>query len=134
MDQVLDSLGKGRVFSLLDPVSSFDQITALKDTVHFTEFCAHTGLYEWLVMPLGSSASPGWFGKVVNEVVQGLEQVTAYVDDVSVFDSDPTAHANTMLAPPPVRIDIYLWHFLRLVARRTRQVLCRIKHGLIQRE
>ena len=122
------------MFSLFDLASSFYQITAHNDTVPLTALCTPTGLYERLVMPQGSSASPGWFGKVVNEVVQGLEQVTAYVDDVSVFDSDPTAHANTMLAPPPVRIDIYLWHFLRLVARRTRQVLCRIKHGLIQRE
>ena len=33
MDQVLDSLDSGRVFSLFDLVSSFHQITAHKDTV-----------------------------------------------------------------------------------------------------
>ena len=45
VDQVLDSLGKGRVFSLFDLVSSFHQITAHKDTVPFTAFCTPTGLY-----------------------------------------------------------------------------------------
>ena len=59
VDQVLDSLGKGRVFSLFDLVSSFYQITAHKDTVPLTAFCTPTGLYEWLVMPQSSSASPG---------------------------------------------------------------------------
>ena len=96
VDQVLDSLGSGRVFSLFDLVSSFHQITAHKDTVPLTAFCTPTGLYEWLVMPQGSSASPGWFVKVINEVIKGLTQVAAYLDDVIVFDSDPVTHVRTI--------------------------------------
>ena len=38
VDQVLDSVGKGRVFSLFDLVSAFDQITAHKDTAPLTAF------------------------------------------------------------------------------------------------
>ena len=70
VDQVLDSLGSGRVFSLFDLVSSFHQTKAHKDTVPLTAFCTPTGLYEWLVMPQGSSASPGWFVKVINKVIK----------------------------------------------------------------
>ena len=98
MDQVLDSLGKGRDFSPFDLASSFHQTTAHKDTVPLTAFCTPTDLYEWLVMPQGSSASPGWFVKVINEVTKGLEQVVAYLDDVIVFDSDPQAHDKTIRA------------------------------------
>ena len=61
VNQLLDSLGAGRVFSLFELVSSFHQITAHKDTVLLTAVCTPTGLYKWLVMPQGSSASPGWF-------------------------------------------------------------------------
>ena len=43
-------------------------------------------------MPQGSSASPGWFVKMINEVIKDLKQVVAYLDDVIVFDSDPIAH------------------------------------------
>ena len=49
-------------------------------------------------MPRGSSTSPGWFVKVINQVITGLEQVAAYLDDVVAFDSDPTAHVKTMRA------------------------------------
>ena len=70
VDQVLGSLGKGRVLFLFDLVSSFHEITALKDTVPLTAFCTPTGLYGWLVMPQGSSASPGWFFKVIHEVIR----------------------------------------------------------------
>ena len=87
----LDSLGKGRVFSLFDLVTSFHQITAHKDTVPLTAFRSPTGLYEWLVMPQARSASPGWFVKVMNEVIKVLAQVAAYFDDVN-SNSQPTTH------------------------------------------
>ena len=96
MGQVLDTLGSGRVFSLFDLVSSSHQIKAQKDTVPLTAFCTPTGLYEWLVMFQGSSASPGWFVKVINVVIKDLKQVVAYLDDVIVFDSDPIAHVQTI--------------------------------------
>ena len=83
---------------MLDLVSSFHQITAHKDTIPLTAFCAPTGLYEWVVMPQGSSASSEWFVKVSDEVIKGLEQVAAYLDDVIVFDFDPTALFKTMRA------------------------------------
>ena len=49
-------------------------------------------------MPQGSSASPGWFVKVINEVIKGVERVAAYLDDVIVFDPDPTDHVANILA------------------------------------
>ena len=60
------------VSPLFDLVSPFLQKKAHKDTVPLTAFCAPTGLHEWLVMPQGSSASPGWFVKVINEVIEDL--------------------------------------------------------------
>ena len=47
-------------------------------------------------MPQGSSASPGWFVKVINEVMKDLKQVATYLDDVIVFDVDLVAHVRTI--------------------------------------
>ena len=44
------------------------------------------------------SAAPGWFVKVINEVVKGLERVAAYLDDIIVYDTDPTAHTANIRA------------------------------------
>ena len=46
VDQILASMSKGRVFSLIDLLSSFHQITAHKNTIPLTAFCTPTGLYE----------------------------------------------------------------------------------------
>ena len=81
VDEILDSLGKGRIFSLFDLVSSFYQIIIDKDTIPLTAFCTPDRLFEWLVMLQGSSAAPGWFVKVINQVTKGLERVAAYLDD-----------------------------------------------------
>ena len=96
VDEVLDRLGTGRIFSLFDPVSSFHQITVHKDTIPLTAFCTPTRLFEWLVMPHGSSAAPGWLAKVINEVIKGLDRVAAYLDDVIIFDADPSLHVANM--------------------------------------
>ena len=42
IDEVLDSLGKGHLFSVFDLVSSFHQITIDKDTIPLTTFCTPT--------------------------------------------------------------------------------------------
>ena len=99
VDQVLDSMGKGRVLFLLGLVSSFHQLAAAHNgTVPLAAFCTPTGLYEWLVMPQSSSTSVGWFVKSVNKLIKGFEQVVAHLGDTIVFNSDSTAHVETMSA------------------------------------
>lgn len=46
VDEVLDSLGKGCIFSLFDLVSSFHQTTISKDTIPPTAFCTPTLLFR----------------------------------------------------------------------------------------
>ena len=51
VDEVLDKLGTGRIFSLFDLVSSFHQITVHKDTIPLTAFCTPTRLSSgWLCL------------------------------------------------------------------------------------
>ena len=97
VDEVLDSLGKERIFSLFDLVSSFHQITIDKDTIPLAAFCTPTRLFGWLVMPQDSSAAPGWFTKVINGVIKGRDRVSAHLDDVIVFDPDPATHVDLSL-------------------------------------
>ena len=96
VDEILYRLGTGRIFSLVDLVSSFHQITVHKNTIPLTAFRPPTCLFEWLVMPQGSSAAPGWFVKVINEIIKGLVRVATYFDDVIVFDAYPSLHVTYM--------------------------------------
>lgn len=69
VDEILDALGKGRIFSMFDLVSPFHQITIDRNTVNpHRVLHARPALQVAGHMPRGSSASPGWFVKVINEV------------------------------------------------------------------
>ena len=117
VDQVLDSLGKGRILSLFDLVSSFHQVTIDKDTTPLTASCTPTRLLEWLVVPQGSSAAPGWFVKVVDEVAKDLERVAAYLDDVNRLRAPtPTAGVNNIRA----LFERLRRHFLKLSPTKTK--------------
>ena len=105
VDQVLDTLGSRREFSPFDLVSSVHQIKAHKDTVPLTAFCTPTGLYEQLIMPQGSSASPGWFVKVINEVIKDLKQVAAYLDTSRRLAHSSNAFKSITSRFPPRRRD-----------------------------
>ena len=54
---------------------SFHQITIDKDITPLIAFCIPTRLFEWLVMPQGTSTAPGWFVKVSTEVIKEFERV-----------------------------------------------------------
>lgn len=45
-----------------------------------------------------SSASPGWFVKVIKEVIKGVERVAVYPGDIIVFDPIPSAHTTNIWA------------------------------------
>lgn len=47
-------------------------------------------------MPMGTNKSPGWFVKVTDEVIHGLEGVESYLADVAVFDTAPAQHMRTI--------------------------------------
>ena len=58
VDGILDSLYKGKVFSIFDLNSAFHHIVADPDTAPLTAFCTPTQLFEFLRMPQGANASP----------------------------------------------------------------------------
>ena len=63
-----------RVHQRTEASMPIHQIPIDEDTIPLTAFCTPNRLFEWLVMPQGSSASPGWFVKVTNEVMKGVER------------------------------------------------------------
>ena len=77
---------------LFNLMSSFHRITIDRDVITITAFYTPDQLFEWLVIPRGSSAAPGWSVTVTQKVIKSLECVGAYLDDIIVFDPDPTAH------------------------------------------
>ena len=58
VDEVLDTLGGGSIFSVFDLFLGFTQLTIHPDTIPLTAFCTPNGLYEWLRMRQGAAGAP----------------------------------------------------------------------------
>ena len=72
IDELHDTLGSDSFFSSFDMMSGFHQIMIGENSVPLTAFCTTSGLYEILVMPMGTSGSPGHFQRVMKQVTADL--------------------------------------------------------------
>ena len=98
VDEGLDTLGGGSVFSVFDFFSGFTQLTIHPDTIPLTAFCTPNGLYEWLRMPQGAAGAPAWFVSVMRLVTAGLDSIRMYLDDEIGSDDCPLHHVTTLAA------------------------------------
>ena len=74
-DELLDTLlGSASFFSSYDMLSGFHQILVGENSIPLTAFCTTSGLYEFLVMPMGTSGSPGHFQQVMQQVTADVAQ------------------------------------------------------------
>ena len=123
VDEVLDTLGGGSVFSVFDLFSGFTQLTIHPDTIPLTAFCTPSELYECLRMPQGAARAPAWFVSAMRLVTSGLDKIRMYLDDAFGSNDSPTAHVAT-LATFFSRLRL---HYLKLSPNKTRIGAARVE-------
>ena len=116
VDEVLETLGGGSVFSVLDLFSELTQLTIHPNTIPLTAFCTPNGLYEWLRIPQGAVGAPAWFVFVLWLVTGGLDSIRMYLDDAIGSNDCFITHVAT-LATFFARLRL---HNLKLSPNKTR--------------
>jgi hypothetical protein len=84
LDDILTGLSGGRVFVTLDLSRAFMQLEVSEESKEPLTVNTMFGLYRVHRLPYGVSSAPSIFQGVMDSILQGLEGVYCYIDDVVI--------------------------------------------------
>ena len=95
---LLNSLGQSVYISTLDLKSAYHQCEIRPCDREKTAFTVKNTKYEWTRVPFGLQSSPGFFARVISEILYDIlgPQCLAYMDDIVLFSKTPEQHLDTI--------------------------------------
>ena len=85
-------LAGASVFSKIDLVKAYHQIPMDRSSIPFTAITTPFGLFEYLFMPFGLRNASATFQRHMDNILQGMINALAYVDDIIVFSANGQEH------------------------------------------
>jgi len=86
IDDILDKLHGGRIFTKLDLASGYHQVRIHPDDCHNTAFIAPEGFYEYKVIPFGLANAPAACMRLMDRILRPHRPYAiVYLDDVLIF-------------------------------------------------
>ena len=93
IDDLLDKLHGGRIFTKLDLASGYHQVRIHPDDCHKTAFIAPDGFYEYKVIPFGLANAPAAFMHLMHQILRPHRRYAiVYLDDVMIFSKSLAEH------------------------------------------
>ena len=93
VDDLLNKLRRAKCFSKLDAADGFWQVRMKAEDIPKTAFRCPLGLFEWTVMPMGATGSPGTFMRLVQSLLQKHDAFCiVYLDDILIFSETEDDH------------------------------------------
>ena len=95
-DDIIHQLRGSTIFSKLDAQSGFWQLPLDPETAKLTTFITPYGRFYMKRVPFGISSAPEIFMRVVSEILQGIEGVICYFDDILCYSKTKEEHENLL--------------------------------------
>ena len=95
---ILGKLGKAYYITRIDLTKGFWQIPIKKEDRHLTAFQTDMGLMQFRMMPFWLVNALQFFCRVARRLLQGLEHLENYVNDIFIFTVDWKPHLDALRA------------------------------------
>ena len=91
-EDILASLAGGKAFTKLDIAHAYQQLPLDEDSKKVVTVNTHKGLYQFNRLPFGVSSAPSIFQRAIEGILQGLDHVSVYLDDILLTGTTEEEH------------------------------------------
>lgn len=85
-------LAGGKKFTKLDLSQAYQQVELDESSKQYLTINTHKGLYQVNRLPYGVASAPAIFQKLMDQVLQGIDGVICYLDDILITGQDTETH------------------------------------------
>ena len=95
-DELFATLAGGKMFSTLDLSHAYNQLMLDDVSRNLVTINTHHGLYRYTRLPFGIASAPAIFQKTMDSILQGMEGVACFLDDILVTGSSEEEHLKNL--------------------------------------
>ena len=96
LEDLFSTLAGGKTFTKLDMSQAYQQIKLDEESKPYVVINTHKGLFRYNQLPFGVSAAPAIFQRVMESLLQGIDGVVVYLDDILVMGRTDVEHLATL--------------------------------------
>ena len=92
LEDLFTLLAGGEKFSKINLTQAYLQLQLEEESREFVTVNTHMGLYRYTRLPFGIASAPAIFQRTMDTILQGLNHVQCYTDDILVTGADDDEH------------------------------------------
>ncbi len=104
-EDIFATLSGGQKFTTLDLSHAYNQLLLDDDARKYVTINTPKGLYQYTRLPFGIASAPAIFQRTMDSILQGIDGVACYIDDIVITGKDDEEHL--------ARLEKVLRHLLR---------------------
>ena len=96
IEDLFASLSKGRFYSKIDLSHAYQQLPLDNKSKDYVIINTHKGLFRYTRLPFGIASAPGIFQRAIENILQGIPGVVAYLDDILISGDSEASHLKAL--------------------------------------